>query len=98
MSTTNIAGIFVQCYALKKIDITGWCLSNVTNIGNAFGYCYALTSIIGNNTVSSDGSINGSTDYWGKGPKLTFSLTYSELLNHDSLLFLMYWVPTISNN
>lgn len=90
--------MFEACISLQEIDMSNWCLSAVTNIGSMFSNCAALSSIIGNKTVAADGSINGSTDYWGKGPKITFYLNSSNLLNHDSLLFLMYWVPSISNN
>ena len=49
----------------------------MTNIGGMFTNCEALSSIIGGKTVASDGSIDGSTTYFGKGPKLTFSFNYN---------------------
>lgn len=90
--------LFDTCISLQEIDMSNWCLSSVTSIGSMFNSCAALSSIIGSNTVAADGSINGSTAYWGNGPKITFYLNSSNLLTHDSLLFLMYWVPSISNN
>ena len=56
-----------------------------------------LTSLVGTKTVAADGSINNSTAYFGKGPAISFSLSSSNALDHNSLLFLMYWLPTVTS-
>jgi len=93
---TSVDGMFSSCYYLKTLDISGWNCSSMTNWNNTFANCYALETIIGSKTVSSDGSVEGSTAYFGKGPKVSFKLDSSPLVGHDSLLYIMYWVPSVS--
>ena len=93
---TNINYLFSGCYSLTSVDISGWNLAKVTSDTNPFGGCNSLTTLIGGKTVASDGSINGSTAYWNKGVSINIAFSASPLLDHDSLLFLMYWLPSVS--
>lgn len=97
-SAINLNKIFEDCFNLTSVDMSGWNLSSVTTMNNAFYQCGSLRTIIGGKSVSSDGSINGSTEYFGKGPNADFALNYSTWLDHDSLLFLMYWLPDLSGS
>lgn len=97
-SATNVSKIFESCTSLTSVDVSGWNLSSVTTMANAFYNCLSLRTIIGGKTVSSDGSINGSASYFGKGPNADISLSQSPWVEHDSLLFLMYWLPDLSGS
>ena len=97
-SATNVSKIFESCSSLTSVDMSGWDLSSVTTMANAFYNCVSLRTIIGGKTVASDGSMNGSTLYFGKGPNADISLSQSPWVEHDSLLFLMYWVPDLSGS
>ena len=96
---TNVGNMFGQDNALIELDLTEWDLSHVTNANNMFINCYALSSLIGGKTVASDGSIDGSTAYFGKGPHASIGhMVNDTLLDHDSLLFLIYWVPDMTGS
>lgn len=89
--------MFGNCLRLESIDISGWNVSGCVGFGNMFVSCGHLTTIIGGKTVAADGSIGGSTAYFGIGPRLDFAVNYSPLLGHDSLLFLMYWLSDLNS-
>ena len=97
-SAINVNKIFENCFNLTSVDMSGWDLSSVTTMDNAFYQCGSLRTIVGGKSVSSDGSIDGSTEFFGKGPNADFGLNYSTWLDHDSLLFLMYWIPDLSGS
>lgn len=97
-SAINVNKIFENCFNLTSVDMSGWDLSSITTMSNSFYQCVSLRTIIGGKSVSSDGSINGSTEFWGKGPNANFALNYSIWLDQDSLLFLMYWLPDLSGS
>lgn len=96
-SFTNTYSMFNGCSSLTTIDISGWNLAAVTTALGMFDSCVILESLIGDKTVSGDGSINGSTSYFGKGLKVGFKVNASDLLTHDSLLFLMYWLGDLGS-
>lgn len=95
-SVTAFDGIFQNCTMLESVDISTWDCSAMTSADNIFVGDTKLATIIGSKTVASDGSVEGSTAYFGKGPKVSFKVDNSPLLGHDSLLYLMYWVPSAS--
>lgn len=93
---TTFNSMFHVCTYLENLDIYGWNTAAVTNVGNWFYDCRSLRTIIGSRTVAADGSVGGSTAYFGKGPALDLSFAQSSLLEHDSLLYIMYWLPDLS--
>ena len=89
---TTMASMFSNCYSLESLDVSGWDVGAVTTMANMFINCYSLESLIGGQSVAANGSIGGSTAYWGKGPRVALSVAQCNNLDHDSLLFLLYWV------
>ena len=87
-----MASMFSNCYSLESLDVSGWDVGAVTTMANMFINCYSLESLIGGQSVAANGSIGGSTAYWGKGPRVALSVAQCNNLDHDSLLFLLYWV------
>lgn len=94
---TTTYAMFNGCASLQTIDISEWDLGSVTTAGGMFDSCYVLESLIGDKMVANDGSINGSTAYFGKGLRVGFNMSVCSLLTHDSLLFLMYWVADLNS-
>lgn len=93
---TSLLQTFDGCSGLEEIDLVGWDLGACSDIRYAFRNCYSLATLTGGREVTSDGVIGGSTAYFGKGPALSFDFSSCNRLDHDSLLFLMYWVPVVS--
>lgn len=93
---TSLQHAFDGCCSLEKIDLVGWDLGACTDIRYAFRNCLSLATLTGGREVTSDGSIDGSTAYFDKGPTISFDFSSCNRLGHDSLLFLMYWVPSVS--
>ena len=91
-AVTTMASMFNNCYSLESLDVSGWDVGAVTTMANMFINCYSLESLIGGQSVAANGSIGGSTAYWGKGPRVALSVAQCNNLDHDSLLFLLYWV------
>ena len=91
-AVTTMASMFNNCYSLEPLDVSGWDVGAVTTMANMFINCYSLESLIGGQSVAANGSIGGSTAYWGKGPRVALSVAQCNNLDHDSLLFLLYWV------
>ena len=98
---TNFGSMFNYCSALEAVDISGFDLGNATTataLAGMFDNCAVLSSLIGRKKVASDGSINGSTAFWQKGPKVSLNLSSPTMLDHDSLMFLMYWVSDLTGS
>ena len=95
-SFTNLDSMFNGCISLESIDISGWDIGSVVSMNGCFDSCYVLKSLIGKKVVMQDGSINGHTNYFGKGPNANFNISACEVMMHDSLVFLMYFVPSVS--
>lgn len=89
---TNMNQMFNNCFRLTSLDLTGWDLAAVTAMTSTFNGCTALATLTGGKAVAADGGIDGDASYFGKGPRVNFSVTNSANLDHDSLMFLLYWV------
>ena len=95
---TTVTNMFNSC-GVMSLDLTNWDLSHVTNASGIFYNATNLSTLIGGKTVAADGSINGSTAYWGKGPHNSIgNMQNDTLLDHDSLLFLIYWIPDMTGS
>lgn len=94
---SNCEQMFAFDISLKSLDLTNWtnCGGITTGPANMFTRCLSLSSLIGGKTVAADGSIDGSTAYFGQGFAVNTAVALCPL-DHDSIMFLIYWLADLT--
>ncbi len=80
-AVTDISGMFISCEGLQTLDLSNFDMKNIKSMSNFFYKCYSLT-----NFKSFINLGKGYTQNSNNYSSYKLDLTYSTLLNHESLM------------